>query len=173
MAKEKTSLLTMTERRKRKCKNNFWPSNWARVYSQLQRKEHNFPSKDSGQWLAPISSLCWKRHSTPRGQIFQGLPGQPWIWANVKKMAQHSGCIVRKANDFTWFRAKKGCIKAQMTVWWVEMDGQKETSPKILSLKNPPLNNFIQLHCISFLSFLFFCLLSIYLLNCKSHTCSL
>lgn len=30
-------LLTMTER-KRKYKNNFWLSNWVRVYSQLQRK---------------------------------------------------------------------------------------------------------------------------------------
>lgn len=135
----------MTERRK---KNNFWPSNWARVNSQLQTKEHHFPSKDSGQWLFPISSLYWKRHSTPRGQIFQSLPRQPWIWVNVKKMAPHSGCIVRKANDFTWLRAKKGCVRPEMTVWWIEMDDQEETSPKILSLNIPPLKNWIQLHCI-------------------------
>lgn len=105
----------------------------------------------------------------PRGQIFQSLPGQPWIWVNVKKMAPHSGCIVRKANDFTWLRAKKGCIRPQMTVWWIEVDGQKETSPNILSLKNSPLRNIIQLHCI----FPLFGHLIIYLPNATSRVCSL
>lgn len=131
MAKAKTSPLTMTKRRKRKHKNNFQWSNWARVYSQLQTKEYHFPSKDTGQWLVRISSLCWKTHSMLRGQIFQSLPGSHMsIWVNVKKMPPHSGCIVVKANDFTWLRAKKECIRPHMTVWWIEMDGQRETQLK-------------------------------------------
>jgi hypothetical protein len=122
-------LLAMTERRKRKHKSNFWWSNWARVYSQVPKeKDRHFLNKYLGQWLVPTLRLFWKRYSVLWGQIFQSLPGQDMrVWVNVKKMAPHSRCIVGKANDFTWLRGKKGCVRPQVTVWWIEMDGQRET----------------------------------------------